>query len=84
MHRTPLAPITAENFSAVFMMTVSSELAGGDKPDCPVVIAAGITAENVRKCDCPNALRVYAIQSDSGHQCGENGRCPVRTYLHSH
>ena len=85
MHRQrSLAPVTPENFSALFMLTVGGTITSVDAPDCPVAIAAGLVAENVRKCDCPTALRVHALAAPGAHPCGDGGRCPIRTYLAHH
>lgn len=73
--------ISPDTFAIIFMDDTARANPVAGAPDCPVVIAAGYTQERIRKCDCSNELRVYAIASAHGHPCGQDGKCPVRTYL---
>ena len=82
MNRKPIKlVISPETFETIFMDDTARGRSSTDAPDCPLVIAAGYTRENVRKCDCSNELRIYALASAHGHQCGEEDKCPVRTHI---
>ncbi len=85
MNRQPIRLIVStETFRTVFMDDTARTLPATDAPDCPVVKAAGYTKGSVSKCDCSNELRAFALASPHGHPCGENGKCPVRTFLNVH
>ena len=73
--------ISPGTFETIFMDDTARGRPSVGAPDCPLVIAAGYVGEHVQKCDCSNELRMYAIASAHGHECGEHGKCPVRTYL---
>lgn len=72
---TPLL-VTGENFYLVFMDDTSRDYSFRDAPNCPLVPKG--------KCDCRNELLQFALASGDTHQCGINGKCPVRTYLNTH
>ncbi len=74
--------VSKMTFRVIFMDDTEHAQVGA--PDCPVIIDAGYTNENIRKCDCSVELRTFAISAEDGHPCGEQGKCPVRTYLQLH
>ena len=74
-------PVSAGTFAIVFINDTARAHPVAGAPDCPVAIAAGCTDKHTRKCDCSNELRIFALAAESGHPCGEGGKCPVRTYL---
>ncbi len=76
LHRTRTAPIsvvTRETFKQIWDADSSRDQTFSDAPSCPLYPTG--------KCDCRTAIREFAIASEQGHPCGENGKCPVRTYL---
>lgn len=85
MYRQPIMLLLSpETFASIFMDDTARARPATGAPDCPVVIAAGYTDEHLRKCDCSDELRTFALASPHGHPCGDGGKCPVRTYLNVH
>jgi hypothetical protein len=77
-HHTHLkiVSVTAENFYPIFMDDTSRDMPFQGAPICPLVPGG--------TCDCRNELLQFALASGATHQCGVNGKCPVRTYLNAH
>jgi hypothetical protein len=78
------SPVTDETFAKIFRVVTAIPEPIRGAPDCPLVIKAGYTSEQTRKCDCTDELRAFAIDAPGGHPCGENNKCPARTFLQTH
>jgi hypothetical protein len=89
MPRTIPIVVSNETFEKIFLIDTARVVPHHDAPDCPLANSAGYVNKpgeedrGIGKCDCRNELRLFAI-AEVGHSCGDEGRCPARTYLAPH